>query len=86
MFIVKGKRARVWSGRCHDSCVDYRGEGQKPEARALSKQIADKLNQMNTKIAKILTKNSIPQTLEGKMDKVVTKCGPNINIICSSTG
>jgi len=46
-----------------------RGEGQKPEARALSKQIADKLNQMNTKIAKILTKNSIPQTLEGKMDK-----------------
>ncbi|XP_076808148.1 vinculin-like [Clavelina lepadiformis] len=51
---------------------DYRnkGQGHLPEARQLAKQVAQKIVQLNNKVAKALPKGGTPQTLEAKLDDI----------------
>ena len=51
---------------------DYRekGSGHVPEARNLSKQVADKVVTLNNKVAEALTKGITPETLEAQVEDI----------------
>ena len=51
---------------------DYRekGLGHLPEARNLAKQVSDKINTLNNKVAKVLAKPITQETLEAKMEDI----------------
>ena len=54
-----------------------RGLGHLPEARQLAKHIDDRLGQLNSKVAKVLTMNVAPQALEAKLEKVFVEITEN---------
>ena len=58
--------------RMMEKVNDYRekGLGHLPEARNLAKQVSDKINVLNNKVAKALAKAITPETLEAKMEDI----------------